>query len=392
MQGTTKALVGAPDTARQRRVVGDVILATLTIVGVMAVTVLAGGKLTEAGALPLAVTLGGLLLLRRRWPVLVLGLSAAVIVAHRTADLTDVGWVWPATFAYASAALAGRFGWAVAIGVTQLAFAANWEWAVVAMAWPQTVATVGVEALWLAVVLAAATAYRNWRRWQDEVVVRLRQAAHERELEAAHRRAEERLRIARELHDVVAHTLAVVGVQLNVAADALDTAPAETRDALRLAQQVRGTAMADLAALVRVLRDAGVEEIPQPQAALSDVAGLVDRVRSSSLDATLTEVGDRRSVPAPVALALTRVVQEALTNVVRHAHASEAHVSLHYGHSRAEVTVVDNGIGGNADRRSGHGLAGMSERVNALGGELVAGGADGGFRVHATIPMAGIPK
>ena len=208
-------------------------------------------------------------------------------------------------------------------------------------------------------MLAGAVAYRNWRRWQDEVEVRLRQSVHERELEAARREAEERLRIAREVHDVVAHTLAVVGVHLNVAADALDTSPEETRGAIAVAQRVRRDAMSDLAALVGVLREPPVA---------ADLPGMVAAVGSADLVTRLNETGDPGRVAGPVALALTRVVQESLTNVVRHARAATVTIDVHYGPSAVEVAVVDDGRGAEAAPSGGHGLAGMRERVAALGG------------------------
>jgi signal transduction histidine kinase len=352
----------------------DLALAGLTLVAVPALTVAFAGTVTAAGTVPLTVTLAVALLWRRRWPVAVLALSALTITALCVGDLTDAGWIWPATAAYASAVLAGRLGWAVGIGVAQVWFASTWEWFV--QTGPSGGA-VGIEALWLAAVLAGAVAYRNWRRWQEEVVVRLRQSVHEQELEAARRQAEERLRIAREVHDVVAHTLAVVGVHLNVAADALDTSPEETRGAIAVAQRVRRDAMSDLAALVGVLREPPVT---------ADLAGIVAAV-GSAVVTRLNEAGDPGRVAGPVALALTRVVQESLTNVVRHARAATVTVDVHYGPSAVEVAVVDDGRAAAAAPSGGHGLAGMRERVAALGGTFSAGPGDRvGFVVRARIP------
>jgi signal transduction histidine kinase len=233
-------------------------------------------------------------------------------------------------------------------------------------------------------VLAAAQAYRNTRRWQSEVAARLAQDEHERELDARRRRAEERVDIARDLHDVVSHTLAVVGVHLNVALDAFDTEPAEARQAVRLAQDVRGRAMTDLRALVDVLRDGAV---PEPAAGLEGVDRLARQVRAAGLDVTVTEFGDRGDVPAPVATAVFRVVQESLTNTVRHAGAKRAVVTLRYAPSSVVVDVTDDGSGGDVVA-DGHGIAGMRERVAALGGALTAGPAKTGFTVRATIPVS----
>jgi signal transduction histidine kinase len=355
----------------------DLALVGLTLVTVPALTAALGGTVTAGGTLPLTVTLAVSLLWRRRWPVAVLALSAATVTAVRVGQLTDVGWIWPATAAYASAALAGRLGWAVGIGAVQLWFAYAWEGFVQT---GPSLGAVGVEALWLAAVLAGATAYRNWRRWQEEVVVRLRQSVHELELEAARRQAEERLRIAREVHDVVAHTLAVVGVHLNVAADALDTSPEQTRGAIAVAQRVRRDAMTDLAALVGVLRELPVT---------ADLPAIVAAVGSADLVARLNQTGDPERAPGPVALSLTRLVQESLTNVVRHARAAIVTVDVHYGPSSVVLTITDDGRGPAADPAPtvGHGLAGMRERVAALGGTFSAGpGERSGFVVRAEIP------
>ena len=209
----------------------------------------------------------------------------------------------------------------LAIGVVHLLTAANLEAPVVG-ADPQSMsAYVGAEALWLGAVLSVAIAYRNWRRWQEELTDRLLREAREGDLDARRRRAEERVRIAHELHDVVSHTLAVVGVHLNVALDTLDAEPEQARAALRLAQAVRGRAMADLKSLVGVLRDDSADEIEAPAARLDRLGELVERVQAAGVTVTLDESGDRSAVPAPVALAAYRIVQEALTNTVQHANA-----------------------------------------------------------------------
>ncbi|MGW5363393.1 sensor histidine kinase [Actinopolymorpha pittospori] len=366
-------------------------LAAVTAVGVPTGVALTGGSVSVAGAVSLAQALTVLVLLRRRWPVLTLLASVAVVAAYRSASLVEVGWMWPATALYASTVMAGRAGWAAGIGVTYLAYAANWEATVAGHNLESVASLVGSEALWLAFVLATATAYRNWRRWQDELAARIRQSAHEQELDARRRRAEERVRIARELHDVVSHTLAVVGIHLNVALDTLESAPREARDALRVAQDVRGKAMADLGGLVDVLREGTTAGIDSPVPQLDGLAVLVEQVRTAGLDVTLDEAGDRRAVPAPVALAAYRVVQEALTNTIRHANATCAAVSLRYESDEVTVTVTDNGDGpvGPTDG-GGHGIAGMRARVTALGGSFVAGPGDHrGFAVRAIIPVAG---
>ncbi len=309
---------------------------------------LTGGSVTLYGALPLAETLAILVMLRRRWPVAALLAATATVTVMRAADLVEVGWIWPATALFAHAVMIGRIGWAAGTGTAGtgtvvVAYAASWEWAVLGHNPDLVVGRVGGDALWLALVVAIGVAHRNRRGWQQELAARMIRSAHERELDAQRRRAEERVRIAHELHDLVSHTLAVVGVHLNVALDALKSAPDEARDALHLAQDVRGKAMTDLRALVEVLRDGSATTIESPPPQLDGLASLVEQVRTTGIDVELHETGDRSAVPAPVALASYRIVQEALTNTVRHAGATRATVALRHEPAHVTVTVTDNG-------------------------------------------------
>ncbi|MFF2780052.1 sensor histidine kinase [Streptomyces sp. NPDC058052] len=364
----------------------DALLAAGTVVAVLAGTARLGGRLDAAGALPLALWLGLLLLGRRRWPLAVLLLSVQAVLVFRTSGLTDLGWIWPVSAAYACLAADDRPGrpglpWAAGVGLTELAFAAGWEVTTLGTGPREALASLGAEALWLALLLAAATAHRDRLRWRAERDARLLREARERDLEAGRRIAEARLEIARELHDVVGHTLTVVGLQLRVATESLDDSPAEARAALATAQEVRTAAVRDLRSLVHVLRAPG--ESPsaapeEPAAGLPELAALVDRMRTPGLDIRLETTGDPAAVPAPVSLAVHRVVQEALTNTVRHSGAARAEVTVRIGGGRVEVTVADDGrpperpAAGPAPA-PGHGLRGMAERVHALGGELTAG-------------------
>ncbi|MGW0436107.1 sensor histidine kinase [Micromonospora sp. NPDC003197] len=388
-----------PAGSRTRAIWIDVALAGLTSIGVLAGTVLLDGEVDHAGTVPVAAWLGLLLLLRRRWPVPVLLASVLVVIAFRGAGLTEVGWVWPASAAFFTVAAGDRqarhgLAWAAGVGLVALWFAATWHGPGAGGDPRLALALVGAETLWLAVVLAAAAAYRNWHRWQAELAAGLRRLEYERELESSRRSAEERLEIARELHDVVAHTLTVVGVQLHVVAEALDDSPAEAQAALRTAQEVRTKAVADLRSLIGILRDpdptlqneAGPVRVPQ-----IDLAGLDDlmvRTRASGLDIALDVAGDPAAVPAPIALAAYRIVQESLTNTVKHANANRSMVRLHCTSDVVEVEVTDNGATAEPKVGSGHGISGMRERVAALGGTFTAGpAAGGGYAVRATIPV-----
>ncbi|GAA4250700.1 sensor histidine kinase [Dactylosporangium darangshiense] len=361
----------------------------VTVVGVLSGAALGGAGLDEPGPLALAVGLAALLWLQRRLPLTALALAACTILALRIAELTGTGagWLWPATLLYVQAMFLRGTAFfrgtaaVVTIAAVHAVAAFNIDWTVLQHSPGRALAAVGTDALWLTAAIAVAVSYRNWRRWQAESLQRLR-------TELEEQRTAERLRLAREVHDAVAHTLAVVGVHVNVAADALDDDPEEARAALRLAQDIRRRAMADLSALVGVLRSPsapGTAPTTPPTAppALDD---LVEGVRGAGLEATLRVTGDEEAVPLPVRLVAAAVVREALTNVVKHARAAHVTVDVHYGPS-TEVTVTDDGAGPK-EHSSGHGLRGLAERVAALGGVLDARAADGrGFVVRARMPQ-----
>jgi signal transduction histidine kinase len=360
--------------------------AALTLVGVPAGLALSGGNVFGVMTFSLAAFLAGLVFAVRHRPLAVLILSVLSVISFRSADLIGSGWVAPAAAAFVAMVVAGRMRAAIVVATGGLLYGFVWDVYIDANhGLDRAVAHVGGEALLLAAVLAGAHAYRNNQRWQAEVAARLAQDEHERALDARRRRAEERVDIARDLHDVVSHTLSVVGVHLNVALDSFDAEPGEAREALRLAQDVRRRAMTDLQALVGVLRDGSPIE---PAGGLDGLDRLAAQVREAGLEVTVTETGDRSVVPAPVATAVYRVVQESLTNTVRHAGATRAEVLLRYEPVEVTVDVRDDGRGG-GPVIDGHGIPGMRERVAALGGALTAGRDRTGFAVRATIPLAG---
>ncbi|WP_230858182.1 sensor histidine kinase [Actinoplanes aureus] len=355
------------------------VAAALTLVGVPAGIALTDGNTYPVMTTSLAVTLAGLVLTTRRWPVASLIMTLLIVAAWRSSYLIESGWVWPATAALVAVVFSGRPRTAVVAGVLALFYGMTWDWVVEMNSTDYVFSYLGGETLWLAAVLAGATAYRNSLRWRAEVANRITQTEQQREIEAGRRRAEERVEIARDLHDVVSHTLAVVGVHLNVALDSFDAEPEEAKASLKLAQEVRSKAMTDLRALVGVLREG---ELP----ALESLDQLLTQVREAGLEVSLNEFGDPVEVPAPVASAVYRVVQESLTNTVRHAGATRATVTLRYSPDRVLVDVQDNG-NTPAEVTDGHGIAGMRERVAALGGALTAGPGRIGFTVRASIPI-----
>jgi signal transduction histidine kinase len=222
----------------------------------------------------------------------------------------------------------------------------------------------------------------------SEAEARTRRAEAERELEAARRVTEERLRIARELHDVIAHTVSVMTVQTGVVADALDDPPEKVRNALATVRSASRDANRELRALVGLLRSPDGSDLA-PAPGLADVAMLVRGTEDAGVVTDITELGRRRELPALVELTAYRVVQEALTNVVRHSESHHARVGLDFSETELVVEVVDEGPAVSSENNgTGFGLRGMAERVGVLGGALDYGPRDpSGFGVRARLPL-----
>jgi signal transduction histidine kinase len=229
-----------------------------------------------------------------------------------------------------------------------------------------------------------AVTFRMWQLHIREVEHRADEAERTKD-EAARRRAmEERLRIARELHDSLTHSISVIQVQAGVAVHLARKRGEDVPPALLAIQEAGADAVRELRATLGVLRS----EDDGDGSGLSQLGGLVARARAAGLPVTVTVTGAERALPQAVDQAAYRIVQEALTNVSRHADHASASVHLHYTRETLSIQVDDDGTGGGT-RPSGPGLGlvGMRERVSALGGRLRAGPQDGGgFQVHAELP------
>jgi signal transduction histidine kinase len=218
---------------------------------------------------------------------------------------------------------------------------------------------------------------------------RAERAEREREERVRIATLEERARIAREIHDVVAHTVSVVAVQAGAARKVLDRGePDEAKRALEAIEEASRDAMAELRRLLGVLRepDAGAELGPRP--GLRRLDQLVEQFRQAGLEVDVREEGDRRPLPAGLDLSAYRVVQEALTNTLKHSGSASARVLVRFGPEALEIEVVDRGDKISApSANGGQGIVGMRERVAMFGGELEVGPSDGGFSVRASFPL-----
>jgi signal transduction histidine kinase len=345
----------------------------------------------DALAYLLGLTVAALLLLRRRWPLGVLIATVGVLSVYFGLDYPAFSPALPLAVPAYSAAAAGRGLWAAVILAAFVVLGGT----VARLDEGDSLADVLRTSLitdWalLAAVLLLGEAVRNRRAWAEEVRRRLLRAEEDQEREAERRVQQERLRIAREMHDVLAHTIAAINVQAGVGADVIDDSPAKARASLRDIRRQSRDAMAELRATVGVLRE-GATDVPlAPAPGLAELDGLVQTAARAGLRVDVSIAGTARQLPGAVDLAAYRIVQEALTNVVRHAHASTAKVSVGYDPAAVVLEVQDNGSGdanGATAAHDGHGLIGMRERAAAVGGTLQAGAAPGGgFRVHARLP------
>jgi signal transduction histidine kinase len=242
------------------------------------------------------------------------------------------------------------------------------------------VAVVFVVVWGLGVALAAR---REYSRELEEKTTALQAAREELARSAV---VEERTRIARDLHDVLGHAVSLITVQAGVGAHLIDRDPEQAARALRIIEETGRGALGEMRRVLTALRSDDSPTEPRPT--LESVPALVQTSRSAGLPVELRIEGDVRTLPAGLELSAYRIVQEALTNALKHAPGSHATLTLSYRPESLEIQVTNmGGTNSSSPNAGGHGLRGMSERVAMYGGSLIAGSVDGGFRVLATFPL-----
>ncbi len=248
-------------------------------------------------------------------------------------------------------------------------------------------------AAWMLVLVAAAEVLRVRRAYRVEVRHRGQEAERVRVEEARRRRGEERLRIARDLHDVLAHNISLINVQAGTALHLLDERPEQARPALTAIKQASKDALLELRSVLAALRQDDDDPPRGPTPSIAHLDEVVRRAAAAGLTVDVAIDGPVHPLPTVVEVAAFRIVQEAVTNVVRHAGPAVAAVRLTFGACTLLVQIDDDGRGAASSDGSvggGNGLAGMRERASALGGTLQAGPRPGGgFRVHALLPLGG---
>lgn len=264
---------------------------------------------------------------------------------------------------------------------------------------PEDVRSVLLDSGWMLTALLLGEALRGRRAYAHEAELRAVQAERaQREAERAQQElaqrhvVEERLRIARELHDVLAHTVALINVQAGVAAHVIDRQPEQARAALTHIKEASRATLQELRALVGVLRDTDGPAPRAPAPGLDALDDLIRTVRDAGLAVEVEVTGRNGPLPATVEVAACRILQEALTNVIKHAGPASVRVTVHQDGSQLELDVTNSGGHAPVVRTEGpgHGIIGMRERAAAIGGSLQAGPLpDGGFQVCAVLPIPG---
>ncbi|MFD4254717.1 sensor histidine kinase [Amycolatopsis thermoflava] len=366
--------------SERKRVLADAALgvATSTVVAVAIAMDLGGARAPDPVAYLFAVCLGALMLVRRRFPVLALAATAAGLLAYHAAGYPPVGLALPVAAALFSAAEAGRARVAAVTAAGLVLVSTFFR----LRQGEDPDYLLGFELASTVGLMLSAIALGALRAEQRRTA---RQAAVEREWEARRRVEEERLRIARDLHDAVGHTLAVVSVQASVAAEALDDDPDAARSALATLRLAADEAVHDLRTTLGLLTD---DTDRAPAGSLRHLDALVTATVRSGLEVTVSTEGEPVALPAAVDTTAYRIVQEALTNSLRHARASKAEVRLRYEPGRLRIQVCDDGAGAELPARGGRGLDGMRDRAELLGGSVTLESRLGaGFRIDASLPV-----
>jgi signal transduction histidine kinase len=314
-----------------------------------------------------ALGFGLILLIRRRYPVPVLILTSLGICVYYTLQYPPIGLALPIAAALFSAAEAGRLRIGISVSVILVGLAVYFQVAggrdiaqLLGYELPPVIALMGAS-------LALGDGARSRRLLKESQRERERQARLDLERHTTEQRNEERLRLARDLHDALGHNVAMISLQSAVAGEALPTRVPEAQRAVAEIRNISVATMTELRDTVRSLRSLDSEV--EPLRGLDELPVLAEQARGSGLDVRIVDTGSSREVPQALGQVVYRVVQEALTNIIRHANATGAVVTLDRGQDALTVTVGDDGQGA-SEFTAGNGIRGMSERAAEWEGRL----------------------
>ncbi|WP_449277657.1 sensor histidine kinase [Leucobacter sp. GX24907] len=333
---------------------------------------------------------GAVLLLRRSMPIPVLLLSVLGTFGYYILDLPPIGVALPVVAALFSAAEVGLTRWAVCAGA--MVFTVSLYFRLRDEPPPlgyllgyDTVSNLALIAAGIA--LGYGVRIRRIQAAQRAEIARLTEAQLAREADS--RMQHERERISRELHDTVGHTMSVISLQASVGTEALGRDDRAVNDALSRIRTASTRSLQELRSMVRILRSASAPDEARSILSLSTVQELVHAAKGAGVEVTTHITAAPADLSAPVDAAAYRVIQESITNIVRHASASHARITVGIRDEQLHISVTDDGHGAalKSDTKGGYGMAGMNERVKLLGGSLTTRSSAGdGFTVEATIP------
>ncbi|MCP2293459.1 sensor histidine kinase [Nocardia amikacinitolerans] len=376
-----------------RRWLADGALAgALLIVELIAAVPLAGPRPLDAFGTVLLTLATAVVVARRTWPLAVLFAHLALAIPYHANEFPHEAVV-PATIValYTVARYGTRVRTALVVAMVLLFGVGG---ILLSRTENENTALQAFGAIgWIVLACVAGEAVRLHRAYIAEALDRAERAERSRDAEARRQVAEERLRIARDLHDLLAHTITVIQVQAGVAAHLLTEGRADRATvvtALDTIADACADARAELAATVGVLRTPGGE--PRgPLPALAQLSALAEPAEAAGVAVEFETLGDARALAPTVEMVAYRIVQEALTNVAKHSRATRAAVRLDYETDRLIVRVTDDGRE-NSGGAPGFGIRGMVERAEAVGGSLRTLGTDAGFAVTAELPIPGVPE
>lgn len=398
MGSVQRVAIRVVEFARAHRSITDVtfalVVGTFSVVGYLAAERLENQREQDVGGLLIVLALTALLTQRRRFPLIVMAATVPLEITFWVANYPTNFDVFPILTLYAATAhstLPRQRVWTS----TAAAIAAYTIVALIGVIVPEeelpAFAFLGILVLFGTAAVVGELVHQRRERL-DALEERAHRAETERELLARQAVLDERARIARDLHDVVAHAMSVMVVQAGAAERLVEQSPDRARQALVNIQDAGREALADMRRMLGVLREEGRPVDLAPQPTMDDVHLVVQRCIESGIPTELHVDGDRPDRSVGPEMTGYRVVQEALTNVIKHAgRPARAVVRITYRDGSMRVEVTDDGLGASSeqiDRTTGHGLVGMRERVELYGGTLHAGPRPGGgFRVAATIPI-----
>jgi signal transduction histidine kinase len=342
----------------------------------------------DGGAVALAAVLAAAVAVRGRYPI------AALIVLNAVTLVWFLGSYPGRLIALAPLigcyTLAGHRGWRWGLAGALLTALIQIIAIRVVLGDTETAGVVPGAVLLAATAGSAGAAVGYYRAALAVTRGQLAREAQTREERARRLVAEERLRIARELHDVFGHAMATISVQAGVGLHLIDQRPEHTREALTAIKKICDDGLVDVKTILGILRaDTPMEERPRgPQGGLGQLTELIDTAETAGLRVELDIDGEPRPLPVPVDLAAYRIIQEALTNVLRHAGAHTVHLALKHEPSRLLIRIRDDGTASSTADGRGYGIDGMRERAHALSGRLTAAPhPEGGFEVLAELPV-----